>query len=58
MTNTVSGSFTGKVWKFEDDINTDLVIPGFAVMWTLEEQLPQNTRIFPDLAAAADALAR
>ena len=40
MANTVSGSFTGKVWKFEDDINTDLVIPGFAVMWTLEEQLP------------------
>jgi 3-isopropylmalate/(R)-2-methylmalate dehydratase small subunit len=33
-------TFTGKVWKFEDDLNTDLVIPGFAVMWTLEEQLP------------------
>ena len=40
MANTVTGTFKGKVWKFEDDINTDLVIPGFAVMWTLEEQLP------------------
>ena len=40
MADTFSGSFTGKVWKFGDDINTDLVIPGFAVMWTLEEQLP------------------
>jgi 3-isopropylmalate/(R)-2-methylmalate dehydratase small subunit len=38
MTNT----FKGKVWKFGDDINTDLVIPGFAVMWTLEEQLPHT----------------
>ena len=36
----MAATFTGKVWKFEDDINTDLVIPGFAVMWTLEEQLP------------------
>ena len=36
----MADTFTGKVWKFEDDINTDLVIPGFAVMWTLEEQLP------------------
>lgn len=35
-------SFKGKVWKFGDDINTDLVIPGFAVMWTLEEQLPHT----------------
>jgi 3-isopropylmalate/(R)-2-methylmalate dehydratase small subunit len=33
-------TFTGKVWKFGDDINTDLVIPGFAVLMTLEEQLP------------------
>ena len=40
MADTVTGSFKGKVWKFGDDINTDLVIPGFAVMWTLEEQLP------------------
>jgi 3-isopropylmalate/(R)-2-methylmalate dehydratase small subunit len=33
-------TFTGKVWKFGDDINTDLVIPNFAVLMTLEEQLP------------------
>lgn len=33
-------TFKGKVWKFGDDINTDLVIPGFAVLMTLEEQLP------------------
>jgi 3-isopropylmalate/(R)-2-methylmalate dehydratase small subunit len=33
-------TFKGKVWKFDDDINTDLVIPGFAVLMTLEEQLP------------------
>jgi len=33
-------SFRGKVWKFGDDINTDLVIPNFAVLMTLEEQLP------------------
>ena len=32
-------TFTGKVWKFGDDINTDLVIPNFAVLMTLEEQL-------------------
>src|SRR5262245_6464080 len=38
--DAMANTFTGKVWKFEDDINTDLVIPGFAVMWTLEEQLP------------------
>ena len=24
-------TFTGKVWKFEDDLNTDLVIPGHAL---------------------------
>jgi 3-isopropylmalate/(R)-2-methylmalate dehydratase small subunit len=24
-------TFTGKVWKFGDDINTDLIIPGFAI---------------------------
>ena len=27
-----SSTFTGRVWKFGDDINTDLVIPGFAVL--------------------------
>lgn len=36
----MANTFTGKVWKFEDDINTDLVIPGFAVLMTLEEQIP------------------
>ena len=36
----MADTFSGKVWKFGDDINTDLVIPGFAVMWTLEDQLP------------------
>ena len=38
----MANTFKGKVWKFGDDINTDLVIPGFAVMWTLEEQLPHT----------------
>ncbi len=38
MANTDS-TFTGRVWKFGDDINTDLVIPNFAVLMTLEEQL-------------------
>jgi 3-isopropylmalate/(R)-2-methylmalate dehydratase small subunit len=36
----MSNTFTGKVWNFGDDINTDLVIPNFAVLMTLEEQLP------------------
>jgi len=27
----MAGTFKGKVWKFGDDINTDLVIPNFAV---------------------------
>ncbi len=36
MTNT----FSGKVWKFGHDINTDLVIPNFAVLMSVEEQLP------------------
>jgi 3-isopropylmalate/(R)-2-methylmalate dehydratase small subunit len=36
----MANTFSGKVWKFGDDINTDLVIPGFAVLMTLEEQLP------------------
>jgi 3-isopropylmalate/(R)-2-methylmalate dehydratase small subunit len=36
----MSNTFTGKVWKFGDDINTDLVIPNFAVFMTVEEQLP------------------
>jgi 3-isopropylmalate/(R)-2-methylmalate dehydratase small subunit len=35
----MASTFTGKVWKFGDDINTDLVIPNFAVLMTVEEQL-------------------
>lgn len=35
----MSTTFSGKVWKFGDDINTDLVIPNFAVLLPLEEQL-------------------
>jgi 3-isopropylmalate/(R)-2-methylmalate dehydratase small subunit len=35
MTNT----FLGKVWKFGHDINTDLVIPNFAVLMPVDEQL-------------------
>ena len=35
----IASTFTGRVWKFGDDINTDLVIPNFAVLMTLEEQL-------------------
>ena len=31
-------SFKGKVWKFGDDINTDLVIPGFAIFLSRDEQ--------------------
>ena len=34
----MASTFTGKVWKFGDDINTDLVIPNFAVLMTVEEQ--------------------
>jgi 3-isopropylmalate/(R)-2-methylmalate dehydratase small subunit len=32
-------TFTGRAWTFGDDINTDLVIPNFAVLFPLEEQL-------------------
>ncbi len=40
MANPVTEKkFRGKVWKFGDDINTDLVIPNFAVLMPLEEQL-------------------
>jgi 3-isopropylmalate/(R)-2-methylmalate dehydratase small subunit len=35
-----SNTFKGKVWKFGDDINTDLVIPNYAVMYKLADQLP------------------
>ena len=36
---SMSDVLSGKVWKFGDDINTDLVIPNFAVLMTKEEQL-------------------
>jgi 3-isopropylmalate/(R)-2-methylmalate dehydratase small subunit len=35
----MANTFSGKVWKFDHDINTDLVIPNFAVLMTVEEQL-------------------
>lgn len=35
----MSTTFSGKVWKFGDDINTDLVIPNFAILLPVEEQL-------------------
>ena len=35
----MANTFSGKVWKFGDDINTDLVIPNFAVLMPVEEQL-------------------
>lgn len=31
-------AFTGRVWKFGDDINTDLIIPGFAILLPPDEQ--------------------
>ena len=34
----MANTFKGKVWKFGDDINTDLVIPNFAIMLPLAEQ--------------------
>ena len=40
MADTFSGRvFKGTVWSFGHDINTDLVIPNFAVLMPLEEQL-------------------
>ena len=35
----IDTTFRGRVWKFGPDINTDLVIPNFAVLMPLEEQL-------------------
>ncbi len=39
MELTIANTFSGRVWTFGDDINTDLVIPGFAVLLSVEEQL-------------------
>jgi len=35
----MANTFSGKVWKFGHDINTDLVIPNFAVLMSVDEQL-------------------
>jgi 3-isopropylmalate/(R)-2-methylmalate dehydratase small subunit len=35
----MANTFSGKVWKFGHDINTDLVIPNFAVLMPVDEQL-------------------
>ena len=35
----MANTFSGKVWKFDHDINTDLVIPNFAVLMPVEEQV-------------------
>ena len=34
----VADTFKGKVWKFGDDINTDLIIPGFAIFLPRDKQ--------------------
>jgi 3-isopropylmalate/(R)-2-methylmalate dehydratase small subunit len=36
----MANTFSGRVWKFGHDVNTDLVIPNFAVLMSVEEQLP------------------
>ena len=56
----MSSTFSGKVWKFGHDINTDLVIPNFAVLMSVEEQLPHcfsaNRPGWVDEVAAGDVL--
>lgn len=56
----MSSTFSGKVWKFGHDINTDLVIPNFAVLMSVEEQLPHcfsaNRPDWVDEVAAGDVL--
>jgi 3-isopropylmalate/(R)-2-methylmalate dehydratase small subunit len=34
----MASTFKGRVWKFGDDINTDLIIPGFALYLAPDEQ--------------------
>jgi 3-isopropylmalate/(R)-2-methylmalate dehydratase small subunit len=34
----MTSTFKGKVWMFSDDINTDLVIPNFAIYMPADEQ--------------------
>ena len=35
----MADTFRGRTWKFGHDINTDLVIPNFAVLMPIDEQL-------------------
>jgi 3-isopropylmalate/(R)-2-methylmalate dehydratase small subunit len=35
----MANTFSGRVWMFDHDINTDLVIPNFAVLMPVDEQL-------------------
>ena len=37
----MTATFEGKVWMFGDDINTDLIIPGYALFMPPEEQRRQ-----------------
>ena len=37
----MASTFSGRVWKFGDDINTDLIIPGYALFMPPEEQRRQ-----------------
>jgi 3-isopropylmalate/(R)-2-methylmalate dehydratase small subunit len=37
----MASTFTGKVWIFGDDINTDLIIPGYALFMPPEERRRQ-----------------
>lgn len=52
--------FTGKTWKFGDNINTDLILPGRAQLFTEEEQLrcvfEANRPGWIDAVAAGDVL--
>ena len=53
-------AFRGRTWRFGDDINTDLVIPNFAVLLPVEEQLEHcfsaNRPGWVDLVEAGDVL--
>ena len=56
----MANTFSGKVWKFGHDINTDLVIPNFAVLMPVDEQLQHcfsaNRPGWVDEVAAGDVL--
>ena len=38
----------GKVWKFGDDIDTDIILPGRYLIYTDEERLPGRYLIYTD----------